>query len=112
MYSRTSVGPRMEPRGTLALTSSVFHMKITASGTKSSHQNCGLSYLHLPIFSYTYTLQLCWEVKKCFNGCFLLQIRPMTTVPLCILQNYSSVRIGFNMNHKHHTLPIVYNILI
>ena len=34
---------------------SLFHMKIIASVTKSSHQNRGPCYLQLPIFSYTYS---------------------------------------------------------
>ena len=63
-------------------------------------------------FSYTYTLLLCWEAKKCFDCCLLQQIRPLTTVPLCILQDYSSVRIVFNINLKRHTMPIVYTMLI
>ena len=32
-------------------TASSLSYKITASVTKSSHQDCGLCYLHLPIFS-------------------------------------------------------------
>ena len=35
-----------------------------------------------------------------------LFLRPETTVQLHILGYYSSVRIGFNINKKHHTLPI------
>ena len=31
----------------------LFHMKITESVTKSSHQDCGPCYLHLPNFPYT-----------------------------------------------------------
>ena len=36
------------PNGYLPL--SLFHKKISASVTKSSHQDCGLCYLHLPVF--------------------------------------------------------------
>ena len=40
------------------------------------------------------------------------QIRPQTTVHICILQDYSNVRFGLNMNQKRHTLLIVYTILV
>ena len=33
---------------------SLFQMKITASATKSLHQDCGSCYLHVPIF-FLYT---------------------------------------------------------
>ena len=36
--------------------SSLSHMKITISVTKSLHQDRGPYYSHLPIFSYAYTL--------------------------------------------------------
>ena len=58
-------------------------------------------------FSYTCTLLFCWKMKSCFDRCFPQQIRPQTTVQSYILQDYSSVRIGFNMINKSHTLPIV-----
>ena len=90
----------------------VFHIKITMSVTRNLHQDCDPCYLHLPIFSYTYTLLFCCKTKSCCNQCFPQQIRPQTIVELCILQNYSSVRIGFSVNNKHHTLPIVYTILV
>ena len=50
--------------------SSLFHTKITGSVTKSSHQDCGQCYLHLPIFSFTYTLLLCGKMKSCCDCCF------------------------------------------
>ena len=34
-------------------TLNLFHVKITSSVTKCLYQDCGLCYLHLPIFSYT-----------------------------------------------------------
>ena len=43
---------------------------------------------------------------------WFLFLRPQTTVQLYILGYYSSVRIGFNMNNKHHTLPIIYTMLV
>ena len=84
---------------------SLFHMKIAASVTKNSHQNHGPCYLHLPVFPYTYIL-ICWKIKSCRGRCFSQQIRPLTTVQLCILQDYSNVRIVLNMNLKLHTLSI------
>ena len=39
-----------------------------------------------------------------------LFLRPQTTIQLYILGYYSSVKIGFNMNNKNHTLPI--NIML
>ena len=45
--------------------SSLFHMKTTASVTKSSHRDRGPLYLRLPIFfSYTYTVLFCWKIKS------------------------------------------------
>ena len=29
-----------------------------------------------------------------------------------MLQDYSSVKVGFNMINKHHLLPVVYTMLI
>ena len=43
---------------------SLFHMKITASVTKSSHQDRGLSYLHLPIFFLNIHSPLLRQNKK------------------------------------------------
>ena len=83
---------------------SVFSIWKSLSVTKSSHQNCGPCYLNLPILSYTYTLLFCWENKVVAIA--VSQIRPLTTVQLCILQDYSSGRIVLNMNHKRHTLSI------
>ena len=85
---------------------SLFHMKIAASVTKNSHQNRGPCYLHLPIFPYTYILLFRWKIKSCRGRCFSQQIRPLTTVQLCILQDYSSVGIVLNMNHKRNILSI------
>ena len=62
----------------------------------------------LTLFSYVAK----WKIKSCCNHCFSQEIRPLTTIQLGILQGYSSVRIGFNMNHKCCTLPIVYTILV
>ena len=89
--------------------SSLFHMKITASVTNSSHQDRGPCYLHSPIFSYTFIL--CWKIKSCCDSCFPQQIRPYTAVQWYILGDYSIVRIGFNMINKRHTLSMVYTLL-
>ena len=45
---------------------SLFHMKITTSVTKGWHEDRGLRYLHLQIFSNTCTLLLCLKIKKLF----------------------------------------------
>ena len=88
---------------------SFFLMKICASVTKKSfHQNCGLWYLHLSISFYTYTLLFSCRIKSCCDHCFPWEIRPLTTVPLYILQDYSGVRIGFNVISK--TTPTTYSI--
>ena len=47
-------------------------------------------------FSYTYTLLLCWKIRSC--------IRPQTTVQWYTLHGYSSVKFGFNMINKCHTV--------
>ena len=90
---------------------SLFHMKITASVTKSSHQDRGPCYLHLPFFSYTCTY-LFWKIRSYRDLCFPQQVRSQTTVHLCILQGYCSVRIDFNIDYKRHTLPIVNTMLV
>ena len=73
--------------------SSLFHMKITASGTKNLHQDRGQCYLHLPIFPYTYSLLSYWKIKRCCDRRFPQHIRPQTIVQLYILQDYFSVRV-------------------
>ena len=94
----------------LYLVYSLFHMKITVSVTKSSHQDCGLCYLNLPIFFlYIHYLLFCGKIKSCCDHCFTQQINPKTTVQLW---DHSSVRIGFNKNNKGHTLPIIYTMLV
>ena len=57
----------------------LFHIKVTASDKKSSHQDRDPCYLHLPIFSYIYTLLSRWK-KSCSVCCFHQQIRPQTPV--------------------------------
>ena len=84
-------------------------MKITASVAKSLHQDRGWCYLHLPFF--TYILLFCSKIKTCRDCCFPQQIRSQTTVQPYILQDYSSVRIDFNVINKHHMLPIAYTML-
>ena len=41
---------------------SFFHVQITVSVTKGSHQDHDPCYLHLPIFSFTYTLPVCAKI--------------------------------------------------
>ena len=42
----------------------------------------------------------------------ILFLRPQSTVQLYTSRYYSSARIGFNMNNKHHRLPVVYTMLV
>ena len=79
-------------------------MKITASVTKSSHQDRGPCYSHLPIISYTSTLLYCCKMKSCCDHCFPQKIRPQITVQLYIARDYCLVRVGFNMINKRRTL--------
>ena len=58
------------------------------------------------IFSCTYTLLFWRKIKICCDHCYIQYIRPQITVQQYILQDYSSLRIGFNMINKPHTLPI------
>ena len=68
-----------------------------------------ISYYLFTLFSYTsHTLLFCRKIKSCCDHCFPQQIRQQTIAELHILRDYSGVRIGFNMNNKHHRLPIVY----
>ena len=60
-------------------------------------------YIYL-FFSYT------CKVKSSFDQCFPQQIRPQITVQLYTLQDYSNMRIGFNMINKHRTLPIIHHV--
>ena len=89
------------------LTPLVFPYKSYCECTKSSNQDCGPCFLHLPIF-FLYTLLFCWKIKRFCDRCFLQQMRPQITVQLYILLGYSSLRIGFNMIKKRQTLPVVY----
>ena len=56
------------------------------------------------IFSYAYTLLFWWKMKSCCHRCFPQQVRPQTTFQWYVLWDYSSVKIGFNMINKRHTL--------
>ena len=72
-------------------------MKITESIKESSHQDRGLT-LHLPVsFFYIHA-----PVPQ--------QIRTQSTVQLCILQNYCSVRFGLDMNHTPHAAYSIYHV--
>ena len=63
-------------------------------------------------FSYSCTLLFYWKVKSCCDRCFPQQIRSKNNVQWYIIRAYSSLRIGFNMINKRHTLPIVYSMLV
>ena len=81
-----------------------FHMKITASVKKRLHQDCSPCYLHLHIFFYIHS--------RCCNHSFPLEIRLQNTIQIYILREYFSVRIGFNMNNKCHSLLIVCTMFV
>ena len=61
---------------------SLFHMTVTvtASTTKSSHQDHGLCYLQISIFSYTYISSSAGKQNKFCDHCFPKQNRPQKTV--------------------------------
>ena len=82
-------------------------MKITANVTKSSHEDRDPRYLHLKIFFLHIHSPLLLENKKLFRSLLSSGIRPQTTVH--ILQDYSTVRIGFNLINKRPTQPIDFN---
>ena len=86
---------------------SLFHIKITASVKKARIKILACAVHTYLCFSYTYTVLFCWKIKSCCDRCFPQQIRPQTTVQLCILRGYSSVRVGFHMINKRHILFIV-----
>ena len=48
----------------------LFCIKITANVTKSLHQDFGPCYLHLPIFSFTYTFLSVLQNKKLLLSLF------------------------------------------
>ena len=48
--------------------SSLFHLKMTVSVTKSLHQDHGLRYLHLAIFFLIHTLLFCSKIKSSCAG--------------------------------------------
>ena len=53
------------------MTSYIYVYIYTANVAKSSHQDRGLGYLHL-FLCYTYTLLLCWKIKKLLRSLFSL----------------------------------------
>ena len=78
------------------------HIKFVACAIYTIYFTC--------FFLITYTLLFDCK-RKSYDHCFRQQIRPQTTVQLCILQDYSSVKIGFSMNYTCHRLPTLYNML-
>ena len=78
-------------------------MKITASVTKSFHEDCGPCYLHF--FSYIYTLLLCRKI--CFKV-VLTAVFPSKLDHRPFFNDvYYETILGFNMINKRHTQPIV-----
>ena len=86
-------------------------MKVTASVTKSSHQDRGPCYLQLPIFLlYIHSPHLLENKKVVVIADFLGKLDHYLII--YIIQDCSSVRIIFYMINKSHTLPIVYSMLV
>ena len=90
---------------------SLFYMKTLRVLQKARIKIVARAIYTYLFFPYTYNLFFCWKIKSC-DRCFPQQIRPQITVQLYILRIYSSVRIGFRMISKCHTLLVVYTILI
>ena len=86
---------------------SIFYMKTTATATKTSIKIVVRAISTYLLFSFTYIILFCGKMKSCCDRCFPQQIRPQTTVQLYTLRDYSSERIGFSLNNKYHTVPIV-----
>ena len=91
---------------------SLFLMKITASVTKTLHQDCGPCYLHLPIFFFYIHSSLLQQNKKLLRLLFSLAKYTTDHYLVIYITRNSSVGFGFNMNNKHQILPIVYTMLI
>ena len=83
---------------------------IWRSATKSLHQDRGRWFY--PYLFYIHTLPYSVGKQKVVVISFPQQIRPQTFVQWHILQDYSSVKIAFNMINKFHPLPIVNNMLV
>ena len=75
---------------------SLFNVKITVGVTKSSHQDCGLCYLHLPIFflyTHTHTTPVLLHNKKflCSPSQIVCTVTTMnvtcTQATLCVHEN-------------------------
>ena len=87
----------------------LLHIKTTVS-VKKAHVKI-VAYLDLPIF-FLYT-PLLLENRKFLQSLFSSANYTIDHFSIIyILRDYSSVRICFNTINKHHTLPIVYTILI
>ena len=90
-------------------------MKITASVTKSLHQDRHPCYLHLPISFLHIHSPLILENKKLLWSLFSsanYTTEHCSIIHIYILQDYSSARIDFNMINKRHALPVVCNMLV
>ena len=91
----------------LGCSSSLFDTKILPCVTKSLHQDSGLCYLHLPFFFLYIHYPFLQEDKKLLWSLFFsANLIADYSIVIYILPDYSSVRIGFNMNNKCLTLPI------
>ena len=96
-------------------------LNITQSFSYESHCKCykKLASRSWPVlFTTTYFFVIhtvsssTGKCGSCYGHCFPQQIRPQATVQWYILQECSSVRIGFSMINKCYTLPIVCSMLV
>ena len=85
---------------------SLFHMRITASVTKSSHQDCGPCYLHLPIFFlYTHSPVLLQNKK------FLCRPSQVACMAMTINITYTQAMLHVHENLWTVLIPLYQNYL-
>ena len=89
-------------------TTSLFHMKITASITKSLHQDSGPRYLHFPILFLIHSLLLL-ENKSCCHHCFPQQIKSQITVQPVLVITCLGVLFGINCQCKKMSKLLKWN---
>ena len=85
-------------------------MKITASVSKSSHQDRGPCYLHLRIFSYTYTLLFWWKIKSRCDRCFPQQNENIIVRELVAIQQTTHTACSNTCNLRRRTTNADVNV--
>ena len=98
--------------GDLKTFSVFFIRKLLRGAQKARIKIVVLAIYTYLFFSYKYTLLFYWKIKSCCDRYFPQKIRPKNNVQWYIWRGYSSMRIGFSMINKRHTLPIVYSMLV